>query len=184
VRASREASRRPRARSAGRTLAPISLPLALLAPVAPTPAQTFPKFSSYVVDQANIIPPDEEARLTALLGDFERRTKHQLAIATVPSLQGLPIDTYSLRLARKWGVGRKVHNDGVILLVAPQERKVRIEVGYGLERTLTDQRCAVIIRDRIIPSFKAGNFPAGITAGARAIIARLDVAPTPKMAGR
>ena len=160
----------------------VALPLFLCLFAPPAAAQTFPKFTNSVVDQADILPPKAEARLNARLADLQRRTRHQLAIVTVPSLQGYSINDYSLRLGRAWGVGRRHYDDGVVLLVAPSEHKVRIEVGYGLEATLTDPRCAEIIRDRIVPRFKLNDLPGGIEAGADAIIARLNAAaPLEKM---
>lgn len=149
--------------------------LLLLLPAAAW-AQTFPKFTNFVVDQADIIPPKTEAQLDRKLGELQRRTHHQLAIVTVPSLQGYDINDYSIRLARNWGVGRRHYDDGVLLIVAPNEHRVRIEVGYGLEATLTDPRCAEIVRDLILPRFKADDMPGGIAAGADAIIARLNSA--------
>jgi len=142
----------------------------------PAAAQTFPKFTNFVVDQADILPTAAEARLNAKLADVQRRTDHQLAIVTVSSLQGYSINDYTLRLARTWGVGRRHYDDGVVLLVAPKEHKVRIGVGYGLEATLTDPRCAEIIRDRIVPRFRLNDLPGGIEAGADAIVARLSAA--------
>ncbi len=94
-------------------------------------------------------------------------------IATVPSLQGRSIEDYSVQLARSWRIGSAAHNDGVLLLVAPTERKVRIEVGYGLERRVTDPFAARVIREQIIPRFQAEDYAAGIAAGSAAIIARL-----------
>jgi uncharacterized protein len=156
---------------------------ALLAPVT-AHAQSFPKFTAFVVDQANIIPSADEARLNLTLADLQQRTRHQLVIATVPSLQGFAINDYSLRLAREWGIGRKRYNDGVLILVAPNERKVRIEVGYRLEATLTDPRCAAIIQDMMLPLFRRGDFSGGIAAGTRVIIARLNSAAPLEIAGQ
>ena len=153
----------------------VALLLALLCPGA-APAQTFPKFTNFVVDEANIIPAQAERRLDHKLAGLQRRTRHQLAIVTVSSLQGHDIADYANRLGRTWGVGRRHYDDGVLMVVAPTEHRVRIEVGYGLEATLTDPRCAEIIRDRILPYFRLQDFPGGITAGADAIIARLDLA--------
>ena len=186
-----DGARRPGARF-GRslTLAPLSQTLShkgrglllavlaillLLLPAAAW-AQTFPKFTNFVVDQADIIPPKAEAQLDRKPGELQRRTHHQLAIVTVSSLQGYDINDYSIRLARNWGVGRRHYDDGVLLIVAPNEHRVRIEVGYGLEATLTDPRCAEIVRDLILPRFKADDMPGGIAAGADAIIARLNSA--------
>ena len=143
---------------------------------AAAPAQTFPKFTNFVVDQASVIPDQAERQLDRKLADLQRRTRHQLAIVTVSSLEGHDINDYSLRLARTWGVGRRQYNDGVLLLVAPNEHRVRIEVGYGLEATLTDPRCAEIIRNAILPRFRANDMAGGIVAGADAIIARLNSA--------
>lgn len=140
------------------------------------PAQTFPKFTNFVVDQAEIVPESAERALDRKLADLQRRTRHHLAIATVSSLQGYAINDYSIRLARKWGLGRRHFDDGVLLLVAPNEHRVRIEVGYGLEATLTDPRCAEIIRTLILPRFKRQDYPGGIAAGTDAIIARLNAA--------
>ena len=162
----------------------IMLVLAILLAPAAAVAQTFPKFANFVVDQANIIPPADEARLNRTLADLQRRTRHQLAIATVPSLQGLAVNDYSIRLARLWGLGRKRYNDGVLILVAPNEHKVRIEVGYGLEATLTDPRCSIIIQQTMLPLFIKGDFSGGINAGTRAIIARLNTAAPLELAGQ
>jgi uncharacterized protein len=160
--------------------------LALLAVVlspAVATAQTFPKFTNFVVDQANIIPDKAEQQLDRKLADLQRRTRHQLAIVTVASLEGHDINDYSIRLARTWGVGRRRYNDGVLLIVAPNEHRVRIEVGYGLEATLTDPRCAEIIRNSILPRFRTDDMAGGIVAGTEAIIARLNAAAPIEKAG-
>lgn len=140
-------------------------------------AQTFPPLSGRVVDAANIIPDDQEAALTARLDALEKESTRQLVVATVPSLEGYDIADYGYRLGRAWGIGQKEQNNGSILLVAPNDRKVRIEVGYGLEPILTDAFSSVIINTQIIPAFKAGDFPGGINAGADAIIAQLKLPP-------
>jgi len=129
----------------------------------------------------NIIPAEAEQRLDRKPSDLQRRTRHQFAIVTISSLQGYNISDYANRLGRSWGVGRRHYDDGVLMVVAPNEHRVRIEVGYGLEATLTDPRCAEIIRDQILPRFKLQDFPGGITAAADAIIARLaSAAPLEK----
>ena len=144
---------------------------------APAHAQTFPPLTGRVVDAANIIPDDQEAALTAKLDALEKESSRQLVVATVPSLEGYPIDDYGYRLGRTWGIGQKEANNGSILLVAPNDRKVRIEVGYGLEPILTDAFSSVVINSQIIPMFKAGDFSGGINAGTDAIIAQLKLPP-------
>lgn len=151
--------------------------LLLLAASMPAGAQTFPPLSGRVVDAANIVPDADEAVLTQKLEALEKASSRQLVVATVPSLQNYPIEDYGYRLGRAWGIGDKGANNGVILLVAPNERKVRIEVGYGLEPILTDALSSEIIREKITPAFKAGDLPGGINAGADAIIAQLQAPP-------
>lgn len=164
----------------GRWQALLALLLCALSPsVAFT--QTFPKFTNFVVDQANILPPAAERQLDMKLAELQRRTRHQLVIATVSSLQGYDIADYSVRLARMRGVGRRGYDDGVLLLVAPNEQKVRIDVGYGLEATLTDPRCTEIIRALMVPRFSKGDLAGGIAAGVDALIVRLrSAAPLEK----
>lgn len=141
----------------------------------PALAQTFPPLTGRVVDNANLLAPDQEAALTAKLEGLEQSTGRQLVVATLLDLQGYPIEDYGYRLGRSWGIGQKAENDGVILLIAPNDRKMRIEVGYGLEPYLTDALSSVIIREQIRPKFQAGDFPGGITAGVDAIIAQLQL---------
>jgi uncharacterized protein len=143
-------------------------------------AQTFPKLSGRVVDQANLLDPAQEAALTAKLEGLETRTKRQLVVATLNSLEGYEISDYGYRLGRSWalgqdGKGETEKDNGVILIVAPNERKMRIEVGYGLEPILTDGLSSTIIRNDITPAFKTGNFPAGINAGVDRIITQLEL---------
>jgi uncharacterized protein len=104
---------------------------------------------------------------------LERRTSDQLVIVTAPSLGGRTIEQYGLALGNSWHIGQRGKDNGVLLIVAPTERKVRIEVGYGLEPILTNARAAQIIHESILPRFVEGNMPAGIEAGNRAIIATL-----------
>jgi uncharacterized protein len=126
-----------------------------------------------VTDAADILNPAQEAALTAKLEEFERKTKHQMVIVTVPSLGGQDIAAYTRDLANRWGIGREEQDDGVVLLVAPNERKVRIAVGYGLERTLTQAVCARIIKEKMIPRFSKGDLPGGVDAGSNALIANM-----------
>lgn len=150
---------------------------AVLASASPALAQQFPKLTGRVVDAAGIIPDAEEARLTQKLEALETQSRRQLVIATIPSLEGYDISDYGYRLGREWGIGDKARNDGALLIVAPQERKVRIEVGYGLEPVLTDGWSWLIIDQQILPRFKQGDMPGGIEAGADAIIQQLTLPP-------
>lgn len=136
-------------------------------------AQTFPAFSGFVVDSADVLSADQEAVLTRRLDDLQRRTGHQLVVATVPDLQGYTIEDYGYRLLRSWGVGLKAANNGAILLVAPNNKKVRIEVGYGLEPWLTDAFSSVVINRTVLPKFRAGDIPGGIVSGANAVADQL-----------
>ncbi len=138
-------------------------------------AQTFPKLTGRVVDAANLLSPEQEAQLTAMSDATEKATGRQLVIATVPSLQDYPIEDYGYRLGRAWKVGQSDANNGIILIVAPNERKMRIEVGYGLEPIMTDALSGMIIRDTITPRFKAGDMGGGIIAGATAINEQLKL---------
>jgi uncharacterized protein len=140
-------------------------------------AQSFPALTGRVVDAANIIPDDQEAALVAKLTGLETTTDRQLVVATIPSLEGYPIDDYGYRLGRAWGIGQKETDNGALLIVAPNDRKVRIEVGYGLEPILTDAWSSVLINTAIVPQFKAGNYPGGIGAGVDALIAQLQLPP-------
>jgi uncharacterized protein len=140
-------------------------------------APEFPKLTGRVVDAANVIPPDEEARLESKLAALEAQSQRQLVVATLPSLQGYEISDYGYQLGRAWGLGAEKRNDGAILIVAPNERKVRIEVGYGLEPIVTDGFSSDVINQIIVPRFKADDLPGGIEAGTDAIIAQLQLPP-------
>ena len=137
----------------------------------------FPPLTGRVVDDAQILSPDVERDLTTKLENLETTTGRQLVVATVPDLQGYEIEDYGYQLGRTWGIGEKTKNTGVILLVAPNERKVRIEVGYGLEPVLTDALSSVIIQSAIVPKFRAGDMEGGVVAGTDAIIDQLAAPP-------
>lgn len=151
--------------------------LALLAPLSARAEPSFPPLTGRVVDAANVIPPDEEARLDQKLAALEAQSHRQLVVATLPDLQGYDIADYGYQLGRHWGIGEKDKNTGALLIVAPTERKVRIEVGYGLEGTLTDGLSTLIIQQQIVPRFKQGDLPGGIEAGTDAIIHQLTLPP-------
>ena len=143
----------------------------------PAQAQDFPKLSGRVVDAAELLAPAEEAALTQKLEALETASTRQLVVATVPDLQGYDIADYGYRLGRAWGIGQEEANNGTILLVAPNERKVRIEVGYGLEPIMTDALSHQIIQQQILPRFRDNDYPGGIIAGADAVMAQLQAPP-------
>jgi uncharacterized protein len=136
-------------------------------------AAKFPDLTGRVVDDANVIAPQARAALDAKLKDLEDKSGIQLVVATVPSLDDQDVESYANGLFRAWKLGQKQKNNGVLLLVAPHERKVRIEVGYGLEGTLTDAISKLIITNAIVPRFKANDYAGGIDRGVDDIIAVL-----------
>lgn len=152
-------------------------PLLALLFALPVHAQQFPALSGRVVDAANILSDETESDLTARLEALETQSQRQLVVATIPDLEGNDVADYGYRLGRAWGIGGKDRNDGVILLIAPNERRMRIEVGYGLEPVLTDALSAEIIRNEITPRFRDGDFDGGVTAGVEAIARQLTLPP-------
>jgi uncharacterized protein len=134
----------------------------------------FPALSGRIVDGAGIIPQDRRAAIDGKLAAHEAKTTDQIVIATLPSLQGYAVEDFANRLFRAWRLGQDKTNNGVLLLVAPTERKVRIEVGYGLEGALTDALSRVVIATAITPRFKTGDFAGGIEAGVDAILSILS----------
>lgn len=133
-------------------------------------AYTFPPLTGRVVDQANIIPQAVSDRITAKLASLESKSGIQLVVATVKSLEGDEIEPYANALFRAWGLGEKQKNNGVLLLIAPNEHRVRIEVGYGLEGTLTDALSKIIITNAIAPRLKLGDYGGGVERGVDDII--------------
>jgi uncharacterized protein len=157
----------------------VSLCAALAADIA------FPALTGRVVDQAGLLSPAETERLTAELAAHEQRTGQQVVVAIVKSLEGHPIEEYGYQLGRTWAIGQKGKDNGVILLVAPNERKVRIEVGYGLEGELTDAAAATIVNGSILPRFRRGDMQGGVVAGAEQVLRALgdDIQATPAPPG-
>jgi uncharacterized protein len=137
-------------------------------------ALSFPPLTGRVVDQAGVMSADSRSAVEAKLKDLEDKSSIQLVVATVKSLQGSDIETFANELFRFWKLGQAQKNNGVLLLVAPNEHKVRIEVGYGLEGTLTDALASVIISSAIVPRFKANDFSGGIERGVDGIISVLS----------
>jgi uncharacterized protein len=136
-------------------------------------AIAFPELTGRVVDQADLLTPAQEEGLAARSVALEKDIGPQFVVVTVPTLQGYAIEEYGVSLGRHWGIGSKERNDGVLLIVAPVERMVRIEVGYGLEQNLSDPYAAKVIREITLPHFRNGDFPEGIDKTSAAIIDRL-----------
>lgn len=139
-----------------------------------------PDLTGRVVDDAHLLDGGLEARLTDQLQQHERETGNQVVVVTLDSLQGRTIEEIGVELGRKWGIGQEGENNGVLLIVAPNERKVRIEVGYGLEGLLTDATASVIIQNVILPRFRDGDMSGGIEAGVIRLLSVLggDSEPT------
>jgi uncharacterized protein len=164
-------------RAAARAAARLQPPSALLpglclvlAFCAAALALTFPALTGRVVDQAGILSPAARASIAAKLEALEAKSGIQLEVASVNSLQGDEIEPYANELFRTWKLGQKDKNNGALLLIAPKERKVRIEVGYGLEGVLTDALSKIIIANAIAPRFKAGDYDGGVQRGVDDII--------------
>lgn len=131
---------------------------------------SYPALTGRVVDGANLLSSEAHQRIAAKLKAYEDKTSDQVVVATVPSLQGIGIEDFANGLFRFWKLGQAKTNNGALLLVAPSERKVRIEVGYGLEGALTDALSKVIITTAVAPKFKTGDFAGGIEGGVDAIL--------------
>ncbi|MFD2191300.1 TPM domain-containing protein [Pistricoccus aurantiacus] len=130
----------------------------------------FPELSGRVVDQAELLDGGTETRLTRMLEAHEQATTEQIVVVTLPDLQGVSIEQYGYQLGRHWGIGQSDEDNGALLIVARDERKLRIEVGYGLEGRLTDAQSSVIINQIITPAFREGDFARGISEGTQAMI--------------
>lgn len=137
-------------------------------------ADDLPALSGRVVDAAGLLDPATEAALTTKLADYEKKSSDQIVVATVPSLGGEEIEPYANRLYRAWKLGQAKENNGVLVLVARDDRKMRIEVGYGLEGTLTDLQSKLIIENTMKPAFRKGDFAGGITQAVDDIITVLS----------
>lgn len=136
-------------------------------------ALAFPALTGRVVDGAALLTAAERASLEQALKAHEEATTNQVVVVTLASLEGVPIEEYGYQLGRHWQIGQKGKNNGVLLIVAPSARKVRIEVGYGLEGVLTDAVSRVIIETIIVPAFRSGQMGPGIVAGTGAILKTL-----------
>jgi uncharacterized protein len=136
-------------------------------------APEFPLLTGRVVDNASMLASSTRQLINQQLAEHEKTTTNQIVVATLPDLQGYSIEEFGYQLGRHWQVGQENTNNGVVLLVAKKERKIRIEVGYGLEGALTDALASNIIQTVIKPQFKKGNFNQGISKGVTAIIAAI-----------
>jgi uncharacterized protein len=148
------------------------------APALMTPAlaaPTFPALTGRVMDNANIISDATEFDLNNKLAALEAKTSRQLVVVTLPSLQGYDIADYGYQLGRAWGIGQAKLNNGVLFIVAPNEHKARIEVGYGLEPILTDALSEVILQSAVLPKFRTGDYDGGVEAGVAALIQQLSL---------
>jgi len=148
--------------------------LAVSCPAGAAATPDFPALTGRVVDDAGLLAAGAKQELDQELRQHEQETGNQVVVVTLPSLLGYPIEDYGYQLGRHWGIGQDEHDNGVLLIVAPKEHKVRIEVGYGLEGTLTDARSSEIIQRIILPRFRDNDYPDGILRGTRAILSTLE----------
>ena len=155
-------------------IACVLLTLCWLAAPAAEQDTAIPYLSGRVVDQSGILSTQARERIAAMLQAHERATGNQLVVLTVPTLGGASVEDYALRVFEDWKLGSPDKNNGALVLVVPQDRRVRIEVGYGLEGTLTDATASRIIRDLMTPRFREGNYDVGIEAGVTAVIQILE----------
>jgi len=143
----------------------------------------FPTLTGRVVDEAGVLSSGTVEQLDGILAGDEKQSGRQVVVVTLKSLQGYTIEQYGYQLGRAWGIGQKGKNNGALVIVVPSEHKVRIEVGYGLEGDLTDAQSRVIIDRYMLPSFRKGDYDAGIMAGTRAVLQTLGnktLAPPPE----
>lgn len=160
--------------------------LLMLAAALPAAAAEVPYLSGRVVDNAEILAAAVRERITATFKAHEDRTGNQLAVLTIPTIHGESVEEFALKVFETWKFGQKGKDNGVLVLVVPQDRKMRIEVGYGLEGTLPDVAASRVIRNVMAPHFKSGNFDKGVEDGVTAIVGQLEgeaTAPAEPTAG-
>ena len=138
----------------------------------------FPKPDGVVTDLAAVLTPAAKADIESRICEVEQRTTAEVAVAIVPSLDGLTVEDYASRLFQQWGIGQKASDNGVLILVAPAEHKIRIEVGYGLEPILPDGLAGEIIRNQALPAFRNGDYPQGLTATVQRVAAIIEANQT------
>ncbi|HTU11231.1 MAG TPA: TPM domain-containing protein [Allosphingosinicella sp.] len=171
------AARAPRAALSFLALCLLLLLAACGGSEATTGGPAYPALTGRVVDNADMLPPADEAALGARLEALQRASSRQLVVATVPDLGGTPLEEYANGLLRHWRLGQRGADNGVLLLVARAERKIRIETGYQMEGIVTDALAGRIIREQMQPRFRADDYPGGIRAGTEALIAQLQAPP-------
>ena len=150
--------------------------------IKPVHAVSYPSFSGYVNDFAGLYSSQFKSNLESKLSDFEKSTGSEIAVVTVKSLEGTDIETYAVELFEKWKIGKKSKDNGLLFLISKDDRKIRIEVGYGLEQYITDGRAGEIIRNQISPEFKKDNYEGGTLAAVEKIqkyISDKDIAQAP-----
>ncbi|MGC1302850.1 MAG: TPM domain-containing protein, partial [Caulobacteraceae bacterium] len=135
----------------------------------------FPPLTGRVVDDAHVLSPEVTAQLTQKLAALQAKNGRQLVVVTLPSLQGDDIEDYGYQLGRAWGIGQKGQDNGALFILAPNEKKVRVEVGYGLEPVLTDALSSVILQTQVLPRFRQGDIPGGVVAGTDALVQQLGL---------
>jgi len=145
-----------------------------LAATLPANGAEVPYLTGRVVDNAEILGPETRQRIAAELQAHEKKTSNQVVVLTVPTLGGESVEEYAVRAFAQWKLGQKGKENGVLVVVVPQDRRMRIEVGYGLEGTLTDLAASRIIRDVMTPRFRSGDYDGGIAQGVTAVIAHLE----------
>ena len=160
----------------------LSAAVMLLAAAAIAPAAEVPYLTGRVVDDAELLSAPAHERVGNLLREQETRTGNQIVVLTVPALDGDRIEEFALKVFDTWKLGRKDRDNGVLLVIVPRERKMRVEVGYGLEGILTDAAASRILQNVMAPHFKAGEFDAGVEQGVMAIVAHLEGRGAPAVA--
>ena len=164
-----------------RAFAALLAVLAIACTAEAEPAADFPHFTTEggrVRDGADILSPEAEADLTAKLDQAEEDYGPQMAIVTVPTLEGYSIEDFSLAYANAWGLGDAARDDGLMIFVAPNEKSVRIEVGLGLEDTFTDAYCQQVIDNVLLPAFRRGEFETGLQSATQVLVGRMRQSPT------
>lgn len=167
-----------------KTIVKMALALVLVVAITTAHAQQYPKATGYVNDFANLLTREQGMSLNDELAVFEKKTTIEVAVVTVPRLNSQSIEDYTNGLAKEWGVGKRGQNNGVVFLIAPKERKMRIETASGAREILTDVRADQIRDNTVLPRFKAGKMAQGIIDGTHAIMQALDASSAPVTAER